>query len=191
MSSSETDLAEEVERAWTAFRARLADRLAELEDDDSLLIEVETGVDEDELEGAAPYLQFMGWGGDLVRAEVASNVFLDERCRLGDEEQEQLVGLGWLAPTYDPDDETDSGSPNFYVDVERREADRLAVMVVGALRDAFGCAHPAFLDADGLEIDPDAAPLTVPTRRRSPTSRSRSFPTARTSWASWWTGRSP
>ena len=161
MSSSETDLAGEVERAWTAFRARLADRLAELEDDDSLHIEVETGVDEDQLDGAAPYLQFMGWGGDLVRAEVASNAFLDDRCRLGRAEQEQLVELGWLPPTYDPHDATDPGSPNFFVDVERRKADRLAVMVVGALRDAFGCAHPAFLDAEGLEIDPDAVPLVA------------------------------
>ena len=122
MSSSETDLAGEVERAWTAFRVRLADRLAELEDDDALHVEVETGVDEDQLEGAAPYLQFMGWGGDLVRAEVASNAFLDDRYRLGDEEQEQLVALGWLAPTYDPDDDADAGSPNFHADVELREA---------------------------------------------------------------------
>ena len=98
----------------------------------------------------------------MVRAEVASNAFLDERCRLGDAEQVQLIELGWSAPTYGVDDEIDGGSPNFFVDVERREADRLAVMVVGALRNAFGCAHPAFLDADGLEIDPDAATPVAP-----------------------------
>ena len=162
MNASETDLSGEIERAWTAFRARLADRLAELEDDDLLHLEVQVGVDEDELEGAAPYLQFVGWGGDLVRAEAVGNAFLDERFLLGDAAQERLTGWGWLAPTHGPDDEADAGSPHFHVDVERRDADRLAVMVVGALRDAYGCAHPAFLEADGLEVDPQQAPVSAP-----------------------------
>ena len=158
MNASETDLSGEIERAWTAFRTRLADRLAELEDDDLLHLEVQVGVDEDELEGAAPYLQLVGWGGDLIRAEAVGNAFLDERFLLGDAAQERLTGWGWLAPTHGPDDQGDAGSPHFHVDVERRDADRLAVMVVGALRDAYGCAHPAFLEADGLEVAPQQAP---------------------------------
>ena len=162
MNASETELSGEIERAWTAFRARLADRLAALEDDDLLHLEVQVGVDEDELEGAAPYLQLVGWGGDLIRAEAVGNAFLDERFLLGDAAQGRLTGWGWLAPTHGPDDEGDAGSPHFHVDLERRDADRLAVMVVGALRDAYGCTHPAFLEADGLEVDPQRAPLPAP-----------------------------
>jgi len=154
MSSSDIDLADEIERAWRGFRARLADRLGAMADDDLLMIRAETGVDEDELAGCAPYLQFVGWGGDLVRAETSSNAYLDDRFRLTERDEGLLVELGWLAPTYGPEDEPDSGSVNFHTDHERREADLVAVMAVRALREAFGCAHPVFLSADGLEIDP-------------------------------------
>ena len=66
------DLEASTELAWTAFRQRLADRLAEAADDAVLLIELETGVDEDELSGAAPYVQFVAWGEEMIRAEVSS-----------------------------------------------------------------------------------------------------------------------
>ena len=134
-----------------------------LEDDDILLVEVETGTDADELAGCAPYLQFAAWGGDLVRAEVSSNYYLDERYELTDPDQELLVERGWLAPTCGPEDEADSGSANFHTDLERNHADLVATMAVQALRDAFGCAHPIFLDADGLEIDPEfSSPVIAP-----------------------------
>ena len=63
------DLEAGVELAWTGFRQRLADRLAGAAEDDILLVEVETGVDDDELDGAAPYVQFVALGrGDAARA---------------------------------------------------------------------------------------------------------------------------
>ena len=163
MSSSEIDLADEVEQAWTGFRGRLADRLAAMEDDDILLVEVETGTDADELAGCAPYLQFVARGDDLVRAEVSSNAYLDERYELTEGDEELLVERGWLAPIYGPEDEdeADSGSVNFHLDLERNQADLVATMAVAALRDAFGCAHPIFLDADGLESDPEFSPPVI------------------------------
>lgn len=158
MNSSEIDLTDEVEQAWVGFRVRLADRLAAMEDDEHLKVELETGVDADDLVGCTPYLQFVGWGGDLVRAEASSNHYLAERYELTDQDEELLVELGWLAPTYGPEEEPDSGSVNFHTDLERRQADLIAILAVGALRDAFGCVHPIFLDADGLEIDPGFSP---------------------------------
>jgi type III secretion system-like peptide-binding chaperone len=155
MDGGDMELAGDVERAWGRFRGRLADWIATVADDDCRLIELEVGTDADELGGAAPYVQLMGWGGDVVRAEVASNAHLDERFRLGDEAQERLVGLGWLRPTCEPGGEAEAGSADFHTDLEAREADRLAVMCVRALREVFGCPHPAFLGADGLEVDPD------------------------------------
>ena len=162
MSSEDFDLAGDVEQAWGRFRGRLADRIAAMEDDECLLIEMEVGADEDDLDGAAPYVQFVGWGGDLVRAEVVSNYYLDERFRLTSDHEEMLGEAGWLPPTYDPDAEADSGSANFHLDLEVREADRLAVMSVRALREVFGCAHPIFLSAEGLEIDPPGDPSWSP-----------------------------
>ena len=100
MSSEDFDLAGDVDQAWGRFRGRLADRIATMEEDECLLIEMEVGADEDELEGAAPYVQFMGWGGEdgCVRAEVVSNHYLDERFSLADRDEALLGELGWLAP---------------------------------------------------------------------------------------------
>jgi len=145
---------EDLELAWTGFRQRLADRLAEAADDDVLLIELENGVDEDELAGAAPYVQFVAWGEEMLRAEVASNHYLDERFELSRGDERRLIELGWSEPTCD-----DAGAENFHLDLPRREADRVAVMAVRALREVFGCPHPTFLSADGLERGPETPAL--------------------------------
>ena len=140
------DLDRSTARAWSAFRSRLADRVAELEDDDLVFLEVESAVDEDEREGSAPYVQFCAWGGTMVRAEVSGNAYLAGEHRLDDRRSAQLEELGW----HGPDGEGGSGSANFHLDLDRNHADRLAVMTVRALRDVFGVAHPAFLCSDDL-----------------------------------------
>lgn len=153
MSSSEfeCDMAGEAERAWHEFRGRLADRIAEMADDDIVGVEVESGIEDEDRTGAAPYLQLIGWGEEMVRAEVSSNQYLDERYALSPADEGLLGAIGWLAPTYvEGEEEPDAGSANFHVDLERREADRLAVMSVRALREVFGCVHPVFLVVDGL-----------------------------------------
>ncbi|WP_460795480.1 T3SS (YopN, CesT) and YbjN peptide-binding chaperone 1 [Nocardioides pacificus] len=142
------------DQAWSAFRGRLADRIATLTDDDLLHIDAGVGVDEDELDGANPYLQLVGWGGDLVRAEAAGNAFLAPTHRLDAAAVALLHEIGWEEPTYVPPAEPDAGSANHWIDVERREADLLAVLCVRALREVYGCPHPSFLDADGLQLEP-------------------------------------
>jgi hypothetical protein len=142
-----------VESAWTGFRQRLADRLAGSATDDVLLVEVSTGIDEDELEGAAPYLQFVAWGDGMVRAEVVSNHYLDERYALTEGDERVLAGMGWSEPVHDDDGDPVPGEANFHLDAPDREADRVAVMAVRALREVFGCQHPVFLAAEGLERD--------------------------------------
>jgi len=144
------DLDRNTERAWSRFRARLADHIAEMADDDILVVSVDSAVDDDEdEEGAAPYVQFRAWGETLVRSEVSGgNEFLTAELQLDDAASGTVVGLGWAEPTG-----TREGSANFYVDVERAQADRLAVMTTQVLRDVFGVPHPAFLAADGLGDD--------------------------------------
>jgi hypothetical protein len=146
------------DEAWAGFRRQLADHCAGMSDDDLLHIEIEQAVAEDELYGATPYLQLLGWGQGAIRAEVCSNAFLDDRFRLSVPQEAQLAELGWNAPTHGRDDEPDHGSPHWWDDVELRDADRLAVMCVGALRDVFGCRHPAFLVVDGFEPTGFTAP---------------------------------
>ncbi|HEY0775628.1 MAG TPA: hypothetical protein VGD51_16200, partial [Nocardioidaceae bacterium] len=140
-------------RAWSSFQARLADHLAEMGDE---VLVVDALVADEEAEGATPYVQFAGFGeGAMVRGEVSSNSYLVEDHRLDPEAESAIAALGFHRPTAAAGEAEGEGSANFFVDVPVLEADRLAVMAVRALRDVFGVAHPAFLSASGLEVDPD------------------------------------
>lgn len=138
-----------MEEAWTGLRVRLADRLAAMDDERSLVV----GLPDEDLFGAAPYCQVMvgeGW----LRVEAVSNEFLDAQHTLEGNQEVALVELGFSAPEEDQ-------SPNFWVDLEQREADRAAWMVVNALSQVYGVVHPIYLDADGLEPAPAAAERPV------------------------------
>lgn len=129
-----------MEQAWTGFRKRLADRLAELGDEETLLVEV---AHDEELQGAAPYCQVLAedrW----LRVEAVSNAFLDEVHRLDGEQEAALAGLGFVGPE-------GLSVHNFRIDLEQREADRAAWLVVHALRHVYAVLHPAYLVADGIE----------------------------------------
>ena len=130
-----------MEEAWTGFRERLADRLAGL-DERSLVV----GVPDEALLGAAPYCQVMAEAGWL-RVEAVSNEFLDAQHQLGADQAIALVGLGFSEPE-------EGESPNFWLDLEQREADRAAWLVVHALRQVYGVLHPIYLEAEGLEPSP-------------------------------------
>ena len=86
--------AAEAEQAWAEFRVLLADRIAEMEQDEIIAIEVETGVDDEERSGSAPYLQLLAWDDDRVRAEASSNYYLDTRFELTTAEEARLNELG-------------------------------------------------------------------------------------------------
>lgn len=45
---------------------------------------------------------------------------------------------------------------------DARRVDEVAVLMVRALREVYAVPHPAFLDAGGLEVDPDAPLLAAP-----------------------------
>ena len=40
-----------------------------------------------------------------------------------------------------------AGETNYLVDVEQRDTDRVAAMIVRALREVYGVLHPVYLDA--------------------------------------------
>ena len=148
-----------IEAAWRGFRSRLADYLISMEDDEILCVAMVTG-DEDDRDGATPYVQFCAFGDAMVHAEAVSNWYLDETYELSAEAEDRLVDLGWDQPREDDDGDVESGRENFSFEAELREADRVAALGVAALREVYGVVHPAFLDADGLELDPDAVQPT-------------------------------
>lgn len=140
---------DEVGAAWTAYRRRLADRLADLEQEESLAVVV-GATDEDDQEGAAPYCQAMAWGGRGLTVEAVSDTFLAAEHRVGAGGAERLRALGFHPPSGEE-------SPNHHLTVDQREADRAAWMVVGAMREVFGVLHPAFL-VDDLAAAPGPDP---------------------------------
>lgn len=147
------DLEGSIATAWDEFESRLQTRLEAMSDDELLLVEVPQDDDED---GAAPYVQFCTWGFDQIRCEAVSNHYLQQAWRLSDEAHDELVGMGFSAPTYAPDEEADSGSANYFADLDRDDAESLALMTVQALRDVYGVPHPSLLDAEGVvEPAPD------------------------------------
>src|SRR4051794_11673084 len=128
-----------------------------MKDDDVLIVSAESAVDEED-DGAAPYVQFVGWGDTLLRGEVSSIEYLASEVVLDRDRSRVVEALGWHAPTTSrDDDEPGEGSADFFIDSERRDADRLAVMTTRVLRDVFGVAHPAFLSAGALDdaVEPD------------------------------------
>lgn len=157
--TDERDLDSQVETDWAQFRGRLADRISAMEVDEILHVEMLTGIDEEDLEGAAPYAQLIRWDAEAVRAEVVSNDFLDALYELSEADEGALLEMGWEAPEREGDEGDAPG--NYFVHAEPREADEVAVMVVRAFREVYGCLHPSFLLGDLQE--PDRPENTAPT----------------------------
>lgn len=171
------DLDQTTARAWSQLQDRLAEHLASMDGDDTLVIDVEAGTP-DESDGANRYVQFAAGEGEL-HFEVSSNQYLAQRQQLGPYDEKSLIGLGLHPPDRPGDDPDGEGSANWYLEAPQDDASRLAVLAVQALRDVFGVPHPAFLATDGLyepedieddgsvELDPEEAYTAVLPRDRA------------------------
>ncbi|WP_305094502.1 hypothetical protein [Prescottella sp. R16] len=137
-----TEFDASVDRAWGTFRDRLADHLGQMSTDDTLTLE---WAEESTVDGFAPWIQFLLWDGDQVRAEVSSNPYLAHQYTLDDAAESRLCDLGWDRPTRRPDGDPDGGSPAFFVDLGQRDAGRTAAMTVATLREIWSVPHPVFL----------------------------------------------
>lgn len=134
--SRELDLFEGVESAWSEFRRELADRIAQHDELDHILLEVD--VPERHDAPCGPYIQ-VNWteGDDTLLAEVSSNRIVDPKFRIRKAERQLLREAGWQRP----DDE----QANYWFLFDAAYADQVASMLVEALREVFGVIHPAFL----------------------------------------------
>jgi hypothetical protein len=129
----------EVEKAWTAFRDTLTRRLETLDDDENVILELDVP---DPGDGAAPYVQFAGFGGGGLRAEVSSNAYLAPEYRLSSEQEDSLeFDAGFSI------DRDDAGEPtdNFFVMTSREDAATVVNDIVFALREVFNVIHPSML----------------------------------------------
>lgn len=128
----------EVEKAWTAFRDTLANRLEQLGDDENVILELDAP---DPDGGAAPYVQVAGFGGGGLRAEVSSNAYLAPEHRLSSEQEELLEDAGFAI------DRDDAGEPegNFFVMTSREDAATVVTDIEFALREVFDVIHPTLL----------------------------------------------
>jgi hypothetical protein len=158
-------------KAWRRFRSELADRIADLGEDEVLEVEVEAAVDEPE-SGCPPYVQFWRGAGDSVMGEVSGNRHLHAAHHLDKVARRRLADIGWLRPRPKHD------LFNFWTEVDQSHADQLAVMAVTALQEVFGVMHPAFLGGDvrigedpdlppADTVEPPAEPLATTTSGRS------------------------
>lgn len=125
--------------AWDEFEKVLAGYLAAMvdaESNDHLIVELAG----DDQTGTAPYVQFAGFGGDMLRAEASSNNYLGPVFRIGEVDEEFLTHLGFRI------DETDGiASGNWYVERPTAEAATVAQLAVTVLQEVFGIAHPHLL----------------------------------------------
>lgn len=152
------------EEAWHKLEENLAICLADLEEDDVLIVEHKQAI---------YYLQFAARGAFGMRAEAACNTYIEPpEAALTVEDYERLREMGWTGPTpgggvspEDPD-----GSPNFFIDAARPvDYASLARLAIRALREAYHIAHPRRLQYKGFSFD--GAQIRFPTlglkRRRN------------------------
>ncbi|RVW08191.1 hypothetical protein EGT67_17440 [Prescottella agglutinans] len=137
-----TSFDEAVDRSWITFQHKLADHLSAMRNDDVLILD---WIEESTVEGFTPWMQFLLWDNEFVRAEVSSNAYLAPLYTLAPEDEDRLCALGWGRPTHLPHEDPDDGSPAFFVDKEQRWADQIAAMTVTTLREIWNVPHPSFL----------------------------------------------
>lgn len=137
-----TSFDEAVDRSWITFQHNLADHLSAMVNDDILILD---WIEESTVDGFTPWMQFLLWDNEFVRAEVSSNAYLAPLYTLAPEAEDRLCALGWGRPTHLPHEGPDEGSPAFFVDKEQRWADQIAAMTVTTLREIWNVPHPSFL----------------------------------------------
>jgi hypothetical protein len=130
------DLDRSTAQAWAEFTGRLAEVISMIDDTADLTIRSFSA------SADPPFVRLSSPSRLTVRAEAAANANLGASYQLTDTQTEALQQAGWRAP--------DADCPNFFCDFSQDEADEVAELVVGALRDVYGVQHPVFLDPDQL-----------------------------------------
>lgn len=111
-------------------------------------------------------MEFAAYDGGQLRAEVSGSPFLAREWQPEEGGLAILAELGWQPPA-----DGVGGSPNHYLDTDRGEANRVAILAATVLRQVFGIASP-----DQLAMGGEAVQIT---RREVTLSDSGLYLTAR------------
>lgn len=143
--------------AWPQFAERLQSALAGLVEDQYLILS---------LKGSNQCIQFAAQGFFGMRLETTSNFFMDDAHQLSDEGIARLMGLGWHAPTSDPEhssprDDPD-GSPNFFIDFPLPlNCKELAGLTVRTFTEVLNVPHPGYLEYEAFRLGGESIPLPM------------------------------
>jgi len=128
--------------AWALFEGELASSVADLDEDEFLIITMKKN---------HYFVQFAGQGGFGMRVEAVSNAYLKDGRKLSEAACMKLLAFGWNPPTKVPDELDEEGhkpdgSPNYFLDIDSPVPyGSVASLAVRTLRDIFGAMHPGEL----------------------------------------------
>lgn len=146
---SNCDWEEDAARDWDCLESRLSAWLRAVPVGESVILRALSPYDD--LDGATPYVQITVDDNGAVNGEATSNNYLDSRLALDTVRIARLEGMGWSSPTCSVDELPDTGSANFFIDLQLPgDAARLAELLAGTLREVFGVPHPSFLTVAGF-----------------------------------------
>jgi hypothetical protein len=139
------------DQAWLQFAGDLALCLADLDEDDYLIIERKR---------ADHYVQFAGQGAFGMRAEAMCNAYVhDPDAALTEEDYQHMRGLGWKGATETPGENVSAqsdpdGSPNFFIDAGLPvDFAALAGVAVATFREIYHVRHPKRLQYSAFSSD--------------------------------------
>ncbi len=141
LSSASLHTAPNADAAWTTLAGAIASCLAELEEDEFLIISFKR---------ANYFVQFAAQGSFGMRVEASCNLFIEPEASLIDDQYATMAGLGWQRATEllsesgvsaDP-----NGSPNFFIDIVTPvNHAALGQLAVTTFRSVYGVTHPGDL----------------------------------------------
>lgn len=131
---------------WASFAASVAATARGLRNDGTFAIYRDDGEEDDFGPSTPKYVQFCRYDETMLRCEVVSNAYLPADHRWTPEQEAALVAMGWNRP----DQDDDTASPNWYLDVALVWAETGVDRVVRVLRDLWGVERMDDLMVDDL-----------------------------------------
>lgn len=154
---------------WPPFADRLAAVLAQLEEDQYLIVSVK---------GSNRFVQFAAQGFFGMRVETTSNSYLAKAEQLNKRQVATLIDAGWNDPTGAPEETTPEkdpdGSPNFFLEFANPVAfDEVANLTVCTFAEILRVPYPGSLqyqafDSEGRALALPELGLKVATRGPKP-----------------------
>ena len=135
--------------AWAGFAERLTLVLQRMEEDQFLILRKKN---------TNEFVQFSAQGFYGLRVETTSNWYRNQNNQLTPDQISTLVGLGWNAPSKNPENSTPEsdpdGSPNYYREFPfPLQYEEVVGMVIYIFIEVLNVQHPGFLEYEAFGSD--------------------------------------